>query len=66
MVHTVIYILDTKATEGQCMDHTVWTIQYGKVGRGFLMVIWSEFRMGQYRDDDHNQDAHFKRLTVIE
>ena len=40
---------------------------YGKVGRGFLMVIWSEFRMGQYRDDDHHEDApYFKRVTVIE
>ena len=25
------------------------------------MVIWSEFRMGQYRDDDHREDApHFR------
>ena len=24
------------------------------------MVIWSEFRMGKYRDDDHREDApHF-------
>ena len=24
------------------------------------MIIWSEFRMGQYRDDDHREDApHF-------
>ena len=22
------------------------------------MVIWSELRMGQYKDDDHRQDAH--------
>ena len=40
---------------------------YGKVGRGFPMVISSEFRMGQYRDDDHHEDApYFKRVTVIE
>ena len=25
--------------------------------RCFPMVIWSEFRMGQYRDDDHREDA---------
>ena len=31
-----------------------------KVGCVFLMVIWSEFRMGQYRHDDHREDApHF-------
>ena len=31
-----------------------------KVERVFLTVIWSEFRMGQYRDDDHREDApHF-------
>ena len=31
-----------------------------KVGCIFPMVISSEFRMGQYRDDDHREDAsHF-------
>ena len=31
-----------------------------KVGRVFPMVISSEFRMGQYRDDDHREYApHF-------
>ena len=31
-----------------------------KVGHIFPMVIWSEFRIGQYRDDDHQKDAiHF-------
>ena len=31
-----------------------------KVGCVFLMVIWSEFRLGKYRDDDHREDAsHF-------
>ena len=31
-----------------------------KVGCVFQMVIWSEFRMGQYSDDDHREDApHF-------
>ena len=27
-----------------------------KVGCVFLMVIWSEFCMGQYRDDDRGRD----------
>ena len=32
----------------------------GKVGCVFPMVILSEFRMGQYRDEDHPEDAlHF-------
>ena len=32
----------------------------GKVGCVFPMVIWSEFRMGQYRDDETREDAlHF-------
>ena len=32
----------------------------GKVECFYQMVIWSEFRMGQYRDDDHREDAfHF-------
>ena len=22
------------------------------------MVIWSKFRLGEYRDDDHREDAH--------
>ena len=28
-----------------------------KVGCVFPMVIWPEFRMGQYRDDDHRDHA---------
>ena len=31
-----------------------------KVECVFRMIIWSEFRMVQYRDDDHREDApHF-------
>ena len=31
-----------------------------KVGPMFPMVIWSKFRMRQYKDDDHREDAlHF-------
>ena len=38
-----------------------------KMGCVFPMVIWSEFRMGQYRDDDHREDAsHFiKSLSAL-
>ena len=28
-----------------------------KVGCVFPMIIWAEFRMGQYRDEDHRKDA---------
>ena len=31
------------------------------------MVIWSEFRIGQYGDDDHQEDApHFSKTVWIE
>ena len=31
-----------------------------KVGCAFMMVIWSEFRTGQCRDNDNREDApHF-------
>ena len=33
------------------------TFYLDKVGCIFSMVIWSEFRVGQYRDDDHLEDA---------
>ena len=37
----------------------------GKVGCVFVMVIWSEFRMEQYRDDDHREYAtHFNFLCL--
>ena len=40
------------------MASCVGGLQYsGKVGRVFPMVIWPEFRMGQYWDDDHREDA---------
>ena len=30
------------------------------------MVIWSEFRMRQYRDDDHQEDApHFSFWIIV-
>ena len=33
-----------------------WTLI--KVDSVFPMVIWPEFRMGQYREDDHGEDGH--------
>ena len=37
-----------------------------KVGCVFPMVIWSEFRMGQYRDDDHREDTpHFNWREIV-
>ena len=40
--------------------------QYDKVGCVFTMVILSEFRMGQYRDDDYRKDAlHFTILIEV-
>ena len=39
--------------------------QYDKVGRFFAMVISSDFRVGQHRDDDHEEDAlYFTELGV--
>ena len=40
---------------------TAWYLNIScKVGCIFAMVNWSEFRMRQYRDDDHQEDAsHF-------
>ena len=32
--------------------------RFDKVGWVFRIVIWSEFRMGQYRDSDHWEHAH--------
>ena len=29
-----------------------------KVGCAFQVVIWPEFRMGKYLDNDHQEDAH--------
>ena len=34
-------------------------IKLATVGCVFPMVIWSEFRMGQYRHDDHREDAPY-------
>ena len=32
---------------------------YYKVGCVFPMVIWSEIRIGQHRDGDHQEDAPY-------
>ena len=34
-----------------------------KVGRFFPMVISSDFRMGEHRDDDHEEDAPYFRIV---
>ena len=34
-----------------------WGQMYSKVGCVFSMVIWSEFCMGQYKDNHHREDA---------
>ena len=38
---------------------SIWIVLFteNKVGCVVSMVIWSEFRMGQYRDDDHREYA---------
>ena len=36
-----------------------------KVGRVFSMVIWSEFRMGQYRENHHREDASQFRTVLL-
>ena len=33
--------------------------------RVFLVVIWSEFHKGQYRDDDHREDASHSMSWVL-
>ena len=33
-----------------------------KVGSVFPMVIWSEFRVGQYKDDNHREDVDKIRI----
>ena len=55
-------------------DHVKGTVQLyatnstlvglSKVGCIFPIVIWSEFRMGQYRDDYHREDALFFNLQI--
>ena len=44
-----------------CLEGTFGSVfDFDKVGRVFPMVIWAEFCMVQYRDDDHWGDApHF-------
>ena len=43
------------------------TFEQDKVGCIFLMVIWSEFRVGQCRDGDYREDTLYftkNRLSV--
>ena len=49
-----------KRNSGVVLDNDDANLE-GKVGRVFPMVIWSEFRLRKYTDDDHREDAlHFK------
>ena len=58
----------------ECNSHQKWSLKLGhswslsksKVGRAFPMVIWSDFRMGNHRADDHEGDApYFSRFFKI-
>ena len=40
-------------------SYTGENVSNGKVGRFFAMVISSDFRVGQHRDDDHEEDAPY-------
>ena len=52
------------ALEAQvCLVHYSNLASSIKVGCVFPMVIWSEFRIRHYRDDDHQEDApHFSKF----
>ena len=50
----------------QCFGHFLIckVCNYSKVRCVFQMVIWSELRRGQYRDDNHGEDAlHFNNMV---
>ena len=38
--------------------------QYDKEGCVFTMIIWSEFHIGQYRDDHRDEAPHFIDASV--
>ena len=38
---------------------------FTKVGGVFPMVIWSEFRMEQHRDDDHQEDTPYFNILKL-
>ena len=40
-------------------DNTKVNRSYNKLGCAFPMVISSDFRVGQHRDDDHEEDAPY-------
>ena len=44
--------------------HLNSSIEEGNVGYVFPRVIWLQFRMRQYRDDDHQEDAPHFNLPV--
>ena len=45
---------------------TLYDFKYYKVGRFFPMVISSDFRMGEHRDDDHEEDAPYFMSRAID
>ena len=60
-------LLDRFSTSGYAWQYIWWVIfiviSMSKVGCVFPIVIWFEFRVRQYRDDDHREDAsHFTRF----
>ena len=53
--------------EGLTFEGSIWRPRRwikSKVRCVFPMVIWSEFRMGQKRDEDHRKDAPHFRLAL--
>ena len=51
----------------QCQKYELFENKGTKIGCIFPMVISSGFRMGQYRDDDHREDAsHFHILPSLD
>ena len=64
-VNLVVTLAVTRAksqhqSELSFRQHKERFLQLYKVGYIFPMVVSSEFRRGQYRDDDHQEDApHF-------
>ena len=51
----VVYKAEPVSTHSKMSQ--VQTQFNNKVGCVFTMVIWSEFRMGQNRDNDHREEA---------
>ena len=57
---TLIKLRDAAETEGNIDQVDI----RNKVGCVLPMVIWSEFRLWQYRDDDHGEYASHFRIST--